>query len=129
MILLDTHALLWMASDPERLSKRAHAAIRKARQSTGIAVATITLWEIAWLAHHGRIVVMGSVESFVRETVARVILRPVTAEIAALAARLPEGFPKDPADRLITATAMVAGMPLVTADMRIRQSKVVETVW
>jgi PIN domain nuclease of toxin-antitoxin system len=127
--LLDTHVLLWMASDDKRLSKRAHEAIRKAREDSGIAVAAITLWEIAWLAHHQRIVVVGSVESFVRETVARVILRPVTPEIAALAVRLPEEFPKDPADRLIAATAMVEGMRLVTADTRIRQSKVVETVW
>ncbi len=129
MILLDTHALLWMAGDDKRLSKRAHEAIREARQGGGIAVAAISLWEIAWLAHHQRIVVVGSVESFVRETVARVILRPVTPEIAALAVRLPEQFPKDPADRLIAATAMVEGIALVTADLRIRRSKAVETVW
>ena len=92
-------------------------------------MAAISLWEIAWLAHYQRIVVVGSVESFVRETVARVILRPVTPEIAALALRLPEQFPKDPADRLIAATAMVEGIALITADLRIRRSKAVETVW
>ena len=134
MILLDTHALLWMANDPKRLSKRAHEAIHHARQNQmrqgpGIAIATITLWEIAWLAHRQRIVTLGSVESFVRETVARVILRPVTPAIAALAVGLPDPFPRDPSDRLIAATAMVEGMPLVTADTRIRQSKLVETVW
>jgi len=133
VILLDTHALLWMTSAPNRLSRRAHAAIREAREEqghdAGIAVATITVWELAWLAHHCRIVVVGSVESFVREAVARVILRPVTPEIATLAVGLPEQFPKDPADRLIAATAMVKGMALVTADTHIRRAKVVETVW
>ena len=134
MILLDTHVLLWMTSDPKRLSKQAHEAIRharqdQARQHAGIAIATITLWELAWLAQNGRIVATGSLESFLRETVARVILRPVSAEIVALAARLPKDFPKDPADRLIAATAMVEGMALVTADTAIRRAKVVDTVW
>jgi PIN domain nuclease of toxin-antitoxin system len=129
VILLDTHVLLWMASDPKRLSVRAREAIRQARQNTGVAVATITLWELAWLAQHGRIQVLSSVESFVRETVSRVILRPMTPEIAAVAVRLPVGYPKDPADRLIGSTAIVEGMPLVTADQQIRRTKAVETIW
>jgi PIN domain nuclease of toxin-antitoxin system len=134
VILLDTHVLFWMANDSKRLSRRAREAIREARleqgrHNPGIAVATITVWELAWLAQNGRIAVAGSVESFVRELVARAILRPVTPEIAALAVRLPDEFPKDPADRLIAATGIVEGMALVTADMRIRKSKVVETVW
>jgi PIN domain nuclease of toxin-antitoxin system len=133
VILLDTHVLYWMANDSKRLSRRARETIREARQEqgrhAGIAVATITVWELAWLAQNGRIEVSMSVESFVRELLARVVLRPVTPEIAALSVRLPDRFPKDPADRLIAATAMVEGVPLVTADARIRQSKVVETVW
>ena len=129
MILLDTHVLIWMASEPRRLSKKARAAIREARQKTGVAIATITLWELAWLAENGRIQVTGSVESFVRATVARVILKPMTPEIAALAVRLPSGFPKDPADRIIVSTAMVEGAPLVTADEQIRQARVVQTIW
>ena len=81
-----------------------------------VALATITIWELAWPAHHGRITVVGSVESFVRETVVRVIHRPMTPEIAAQSVRLGERFSQDPADRLTAARA-------------IRRPKVGETVW
>jgi PIN domain nuclease of toxin-antitoxin system len=129
VILLDTHALIWMASDPKRLSGKAREAIRSARQNSGVAIAGITLWEVAWLAYHGRIVVAGSVENFIRGTVARVIIRHMTPEIAALAVSIQAGFPKDPADRIIAATAMIESMPLVTADEGIRAAKIVETIW
>jgi PIN domain nuclease of toxin-antitoxin system len=139
VIFLDTHVLIWMASDPKRLSKKAREAIRHerekdgrekgAREKTGVAIAAITLWELAWLAENGRIQVVGSVESFVRETASRVMVQPITPEIAAFAVELPSSFPKDPADRLIAATAMVEGAPLVTADERIRQAKLVQTIW
>jgi PIN domain nuclease of toxin-antitoxin system len=129
MILLDTHALLWMASDSKRLSTKAKDAIREARQSTGVAIATITLWELAWLAQNGRIEGLGTVESLVRETIARVILKPMTPEITALAVRLPREYPKDPADRVIASTAIIEGMALVTADAQIRSTNVVKTIW
>jgi PIN domain nuclease of toxin-antitoxin system len=129
VILLDTHVLIWMSSDPNRLSKQAREAIREARQKTGIAVASITLWELAWAAENHRIWISGSVETFVRETVSRVITREMTPEIVAVAVRLPPEFPKDPADRLIASTAMVDGIPLVTADTRIRNARVADTIW
>lgn len=118
-----------MASDPKRLSAKAREAIRHARLHSGVAVAAITLWELAWLAENGRLQILTSVESFVRQTVQRVILRPMTAEITALAVRLPQAFPKDPADRVIAATAAIEGMDLVTADAQIRRAKVVPTIW
>lgn len=141
MILLDTHVLIWMASDPKRLSRNAREAIRRerehhepernkdAREKTGVAIAGITLWELAWLAGNGRVQVTGSVESFVRETASRVMVEPITPEIAAFAVQLPAAFPKDPAARLIAATAVAEGALLVTADARIRQAKVVQTIW
>ena len=129
VILLDTHALYWMANESKRLSKPARDAILEARQRTGIAIATISIWELAWLAQNRRIEILGSVESYFREIVSRVSLRPITPEIAALSVNLPDDFPKDPSDRLIAATAMAEGMQLVTADARIRRAKVVETIW
>jgi PIN domain nuclease of toxin-antitoxin system len=129
VILLDTHVLIWMASDPKRLSKKAREAILDARDKGGIAVASITLWELAWVAENHRVAYSGSVESFVREMVSRVVLIPMRAEIVALAVRLPDTCLKDPGDRVITSTAIVDGIPLVTADERIRRANVVQTIW
>jgi PIN domain nuclease of toxin-antitoxin system len=70
-----------------------------------------------------------SYDHSVRETVAPVILRPMTPEIAALAVSLPREYPRDPADRLIAATALAEGTPLVTADADIRRTKVIKTIW
>jgi len=49
VILLDTHVVLWLTVKPERLSKAAARAIKRAERSDGVAIASITLWEIAQL--------------------------------------------------------------------------------
>ena len=71
-----------MSSDPQRLSKAAKQAISEAYRTTGIAVASVTLWELAWLAENRRILVSSNVESFVRETVSRVALKAMTPATA-----------------------------------------------
>jgi PIN domain nuclease of toxin-antitoxin system len=129
VILLDTHVLIWMASDPARLSPKAGQQILGARRNTGLAVASITLWELAWLAENQRVLYSGSVESFVREAISRVVVKSMTPEIVAVAAHLPAGYPNDPSDRLIGSTAIVEGMSLVTANEKIRNSGIVECIW
>lgn len=129
MILLDTHVLIWMSSEPIRLSNKARGAILKARRETGVYISTISLLELARIAAAARIVFPGSVESLVREMAARVMVIPMDPEIVAVSARLPATFPKDPSDRIIASTAIAQGMQLITADERIRRSRVVETIW
>jgi len=129
MILLDTHILVWMSLDPGRLSKKASAAIQDARGSGGIHISDITLWEIALLARRGRLAITGTLDSFVHEICAPVVMKPVTAAIACMAVQFPEGYPKDPADRLIGATSRVEMLPLVTADEQLRRSPLLHTVW
>ena len=129
MILLDTHIVVWLAFEPDKLSKRAKEAIRTARREGGVAIAGIALFELAWLAEKGRVETALSVESFVRQCAAKMTVLPITPEITARAVSFPDSYPKDPQDRLIGATALAEGMELVTHDQSIRESGLVPVVW
>jgi len=129
MILLDTHALVWAVAEHKRLSQPALAAIRRARRGDGLAVAAITLWELAALIARGRIQAYGTLEASLRLLIEGVTVKPITPEIATLAAQFPEDYPRDPADRLIGATARAEGLVLVTRDDRVRRSHLLKTIW
>ena len=129
MILLDTHVLIWLASEPAKLSKKAGDAIRRASQGTGIAISAITLWELAWLATHDRLEISGTAEAFVEKISSRTAIRPITVRVAVLANQFPVDYSGDPCDRLIGATALAEGMALVTKDTRIRACKQIRTIW
>ena len=126
MILLDTHTLIWLANDPGKLSPKASETIR---ESGGIAISAITLWEVAWLAANGRLNISGTVEAFVERIASRAAIRPITLKVAVLATQLPDTYPGDPCDRLIGATALVEGIALVTKDRNIRSCKQLKTIW
>jgi PIN domain nuclease of toxin-antitoxin system len=131
MILLDTHALAWLVAEPQRLSRQAASAIRRARISDGLAISSITVWELALLFARGILRSQSTVESAVQNLLSRsgVVIMPITAEVAAIAAQFSDDYPKDPADRLIGATAMAEGMALVTRDERIRKHHRLRTIW
>lgn len=129
MILLDTHVLVWLAREPAKLSKAANDAIRAARHTGGLAISAITLWELGWLATHGRLNIVGTVDAFVEEITSRTAIRPITSRIAVLANQLPPTYSSDPGDRLIGATAMIEGIALVTKNRNIRDCKQIKTIW
>jgi len=130
VILLDTHVVIWLALEPARISRRARAAIEETRQrGEGLAISDITLLEIAATESKGRIKLNASLETFLSEVETRFVVLPITGRVCARAMALPASYPKDPADRVIGATAMVEGVPLVTADEDIRRSRALRTIW
>ena len=131
MILLDTQAAAWLATRPQRLSRPAAEAIRRHSRQDGLAIASVTLMELAHMLASGEIRPAGTPREWLHGFVARTVssIRELTVDIAAVAAHLPPDFPGDPFDRVIAATAIVERLPLVTSDTRIRQSGVVRTIW
>jgi PIN domain nuclease of toxin-antitoxin system len=130
VILVDTHVVVWLAFDQEQISRKARTAIEDARKNAdGLAISDITLLELATLATKGRIRLDISLESFLQEVESRFVVLPINGRACARATALPPTFPKDPADRVIAATALVLGLSLLTADRAIRRSRTVQAIW
>jgi len=130
VILVDTHVVVWLAFDQEQISTKGRTAIDNARRNgDGLAISDITLLELATLVSKGRIQLDISLESFLREVEARFVVLPISGRACVRAIGLPAAYPKDPADRIIGATALVEGLSLLTADREIRRSKALPTIW
>lgn len=133
MIVLDTHILLWWVNGGTELSKAAKRAIDQERKAKDgrLIISAISTWEIALLVQRERLVLGTDIEAWLH-TVAQietVSFVSVDNTIAMKSNALPEPFHKDPADRIIVATARVLASPLVTADERIRKYAHVKTIW
>ena len=115
-VLLDTHVVVWLAIDPDRLSQRAASAIADADE---LAVASATWFELAWLVSHGKITVSKPLRAWLAELAGDLRSVATTPEIAVTAVGLSDSFPGDPSDRLIYATAIELGWTLVTRDERL----------
>jgi PIN domain nuclease of toxin-antitoxin system len=128
VIVLDTVTWIWRASDPKQLSAKARRAIDQAER---VLVSAISVWEVAMLVAKRRIQLDRPVESWVDLALALpgIQLAPLEPAIAVRSTKLPGEFHADPADRIIVATALEYGVPLVTPDERIRAWPHVQVTW
>ena len=119
MVLLDTHALVWLVEGSERLGPRAARLADGALAAGELAVASITFWEVAMLAARRRIAVDVPPREWRRRVLALGVEEvPLTGDVTMEAAALTD-LHQDPADRIIVATSMSVDAVLATADDRI----------
>lgn len=119
MILLDTHTLIWLSTGSSRLGKKSKRVIDIGYQEGHVAVSAISFWEVAMLVERKRVELSMSATGWRKDLLGAGLEEvKVGGEIGILAASL-ENFHGDPADRLITATALEQRAQLITADGKI----------
>lgn len=118
LVLLDTHAFVWLLNGNQRLGRKARKAIQRSLDEAAVLVSAISPWEIAMLVGKGRLVLDRDVGEWLRAALALpgVRLEPLSPEISVASTRLPGALNADPVDRIIAATARHLGASLVTED-------------
>jgi PIN domain nuclease of toxin-antitoxin system len=129
-LVVDTHAILWYLSANESLSVRARAAMNDALQASAILVPTMSIIEITYLVEKGRIeaAYLPAVLEKLKNPGSGFLDVPMDLDIAQAMSKIPRSMVPDLPDRVISATALALGLPLVSADRRIRASGI-ETIW
>jgi PIN domain nuclease of toxin-antitoxin system len=132
MIILDTHVLVWWVDgDTKKLSRKARQALGHHSKRNELLVASISVFEIATLERRGRLRFKISASEWVAHVrlLPEYRIEPLTDDIAERAGQFGDAFPGDPADRMIAATALLRGVPLVTHDEKLRKTKYLQTIW
>ena len=131
MLILDTYTIVFDSLDPDRLSKKAAAAIAQADDAGTLACCDISLWELAMLISKGRLDPGTDSQKFIQLVLAARDIRvlPITPEIAVKSAETqfcPHG---DPADRIIAASTIINKSKLVTSDHKMTTVAGLHIVW
>lgn len=131
MIVLDTHAWIWFISNPENLSKKASKAVTEAVKEKSVLISSISAWEVALLVTKKRLKLSLDVTDWIAKSESLPFIQfiAVSNAIAIRSVNLPQPLHTDPADRIIIATALFAGAPLVTKDKKLINYPHVKTIW
>ncbi|OIR07705.1 ribonuclease VapC22 [mine drainage metagenome] len=118
LVLLDTHAWVWLLNGDPKLNPKAVKAIERSLSEEAVLLSAISPWEVAMLVNKGRLTLDRDVGEWVATaaSIPGIRLEPISPEIAVASTRLPGNIHPDPADRLIAATARHLGAILITDD-------------
>lgn len=127
--LLDTCVLIRLLDSPEKVSSTAISAMEKDGSST-MGVASISLWEVARKESLGKLELSMPSKEWLREIATNEALSVLSMSdrVAWESCHLPDEFHRDPADRIIVATARIFELTLITMDRRILQYPHVKTL-
>jgi PIN domain nuclease of toxin-antitoxin system len=126
--LLDTHVWIWTQEQPDAIGTKARALLEKT--SDELCVSPVSSLEIARLVSGGLLELKGRLDRWIRTAIDTIEARSIDVDhrIAVEAYALPGRFHKDPADRMLVATARIHDLTLVTADERILAYRAVRTL-
>ena len=126
-LLLDTHVWIWSQETPSELGERTRNLLTHPGQV--IYVSPVSTLEMAQLVARGAIRLSGSLLGWVNDTLEalQAMTLQFSHEVAVEAYSLPGALHKDPADRILTATARLNRLTLVTADDRLLEYPHVES--
>jgi PIN domain nuclease of toxin-antitoxin system len=130
-VVVDTHALLWYLGDSARLSPRAREKLDATLSSGGrILLSSITMVELVYLVEKKRLPAdaWNSLAHSLKDERSGLEVAPLDEAIAGAVKRVPREAVPDMPDRIIAATALALGLPLVTRDARIAASDI-DTIW
>jgi len=129
--VLDTHAAIWYFQRASALSYKALSSIRRAVESgRPVYISAISLVETIYLVERGRLplAALQRLEAGLQDAASGLLVQAVDEDVARAVHQVPRDVVPDMPDRIIAATALHLGLPLVTRDQRI-QSAGIATIW
>ena len=119
IVLMDTHVLVWLTGRDQRLGYEARELVDIAADTDSVLISAFSFWEVEMLIQRGRLQMSQSAAGWCQRVLDLGVREiPLSGDIAILATEL-EDFPRDAADRIIAATAMMHAVTLITADPEI----------
>lgn len=129
--VLDTHTIIWYLEDSQELSAIAHTTIEnEIRMGGDVYISAISVVETIYLVEKGRLTLTAyeRLRSALNEPAAGLRIAPLDGSVADALHRIPRAAVPDMPDRIIAATALHLGLPIVTRDRRL-QSSGMKTIW